>query len=164
LDSWGREEYVFLSRLDEATALFGHARTIDETRDEASVRGAFLLFHRGRLVESLAWLSEVRNPRSDPELLYWANLFRGRVLQALGRHSDAEQAYRAALLASPDAQSAGVGLAATLLRLGRRDEAAEAAASVRRAPQDAVDPWWDYDRADARFVRQWRDWLRAESR
>jgi hypothetical protein len=102
-------------------------------------------------------------PGDDRELAYWTALFRGRIADVLGRDRDAERAYRAALAAAPDAQSAGIGLTLALFRMNRSEEAEAMGMAVRTRSASVVDPWWNYHGGDQRFVARWIGELRAAS-
>jgi len=147
--------------LDGAIASFKAASALDEIRAEATVRGALLQIYSGRPQAALESLDSIGDIRTDRELNYWRHLFRARALAHLNRHADAEAAFRAALDAWPQAQSAGVGLALTLFRLSRSDVAAAVANEVRTWPEDAFDPWWHYEQGDARFLVPWQTQLTA---
>lgn len=141
------------SRFDAVPANAGSAA-------EARVRGAWMRFQLGQLPEALRTIDGV-NPGRDRELAYWASLFRGRMDDALGRQPDAERAYRAALAACPDAQSAGIGLALTLFKMQRAADADAVALAVRSRSAGVRDPWWTYIHADRRFVADWLAELRG---
>ena len=140
---------------------FAAAALVPKTADEANVRAAWAQFQLGNLPLALQTIDRAC-PTDDSDLTYWMHLFRGRILDGLGRLADAEREYRLALDTRPYAQSAGVALAATLFKLHRPDEAVNAARAVRLESGDVVvDPWWTYFRGDARFVPEWRADLRA---
>ena len=149
--------------LGEAVARFETAAAAAETQAEARVRGGWMLFQQDDPQQALQWLDAVE-PGDDRDVAYWAALFRGRVLDALGRHQAAAEAYRAALAVCPNAQSAGVGLALALFRIDRVDEADALARSLRVHTAAAADPWWIYAGADQRFVDRWIAELRAAVR
>jgi tetratricopeptide (TPR) repeat protein len=144
--------------LGAALARFEAAAAIDDVRDEARVRGGWILFQLERFQEAIEWL-DAAAPRDDRDLEYWRLLFRGRVFESLDRPQDALSAYQAAQVLCPGAQSAGIGHALVLLHL---DRAAEADASARalRASTTA-DPWLIYPTGDYRFVDRWIDQLRT---
>ena len=144
--------------LGQALMRFEDAAEIDETRDEARVRGGWILFQLARFPEALDWL-DAAAPKEDRDLAYWKALFRGRVLESLGRPQDAVSAYQAALALQPGAQSAGVGHAILLMRLDRTQEADAAARALRVST--AADPWLTYSWGDHRFVDRWVDQLRT---
>ena len=155
-----RETTVTVHRtcLGQALMRFEDAAESDETRDEARVRGAWILFQVGRFPEALDWLDAAK-PKDDRDLAYWRTLFRGRVLESLGRPEDARSAYQAALTLNPGAQSAGVAQAILLMRLDRAQEA-DATARAVRVSTDA-DPWLIYSMGDHRFVDRWIEQLRT---
>ena len=144
----------------EALTRFRAAFSSDDAGDEARVRGGWILFQLGQPRDAFEMIDGA-SPEDDPELTYWAGLFRGRIADSLGRHPEAEHAYRAALQASPDAQSAGVGLALTLFKMNRDADADAVAFKVRSRPTSAADPWWTYINADFRFVERWTIRLRG---
>jgi tetratricopeptide (TPR) repeat protein len=140
---------------------FAGAALVPETADEANIRAAWAHFQLKSYALALESIDRAC-PVGDSDLIYWMHLFRGRILDSLGRLDDAEREYRRALEAQPYAQSAGVALAATLFKLSRPDEAVNAARAVRLVSGDVVvDPWWTYLRGDARFIPEWRANLRA---
>ena len=157
-----RETTVNVHRtcLGQALMRFDAAADIDETRDEARVRGGWILFQLDRFPEALEWL-DAAAPQDDHALAYWKALFRGRVLDALGRPEDALSAYRAALTLNPGAQSAAVGQAVALMRLDRAQEADAIARALRATPSATPDPWLIYSMGDHRFVDRWIDQLRT---
>ena len=161
----GREASVnaHLTCLRDALAQFEAASCFDETRAEARTRGGWALFLIGRLAEALEWL-DAAEPGDDRDLAYWLGLFKGRVLDGLGRFQPAATAYQCALALYPGAQSAGVGLALELVRLDRDVEADEVARSLRTAGATAPDPWSTYLDGDHRFVDRWIAQLRAGMR
>src|SRR5262249_49062760 len=106
-----------------------------------------------------------RAPATDDEVVtYWHHLFRARILSGLNRDAEAERDYRAALAAHASAQSANIGLALTLFKLKRLEDARALASEIRQGPKDSVDPWWTYLGADARFVTKWVDEVREKIR
>jgi len=140
---------------------FAGAALVPETADEANIRAAWAHYQLKSYALALESIDRAC-PVGDSDLIYWMHLFRGRILDSLGRLDDAEREYRRALEAQPYAQSAGVALAATLFKLSRPDEAVNAARAVRLVSGDVVvDPWWTYLRGDARFIPEWRANLRA---
>jgi len=149
---------VHMACLGQALMRFEDAAEIDETRDEARVRGGWILFQIGRFPEALDWL-DAAAPQDDRDLAYWRTLFRARVLDSLRRPEDALSAYQAALTLNPGAQSAGVGHALLLMRLDRTQEADASARALRVVTGD--DPWSTYAMGDYRFVDRWIEQLRT---
>jgi hypothetical protein len=165
LDSRGEDPTVAgTAKLDAAIHAFDVAAKYPDTRQEALVRGAFLLLQRQRLEQALHQLDGLQDDPRDPDLAYWAHVIGGRVRDALHRFDDGAREYRAALAVRPHAQSGGIGLTLDLLRGGHRDDAAGIATDVVTAPKDVLDPWWTFDAADARFVQAWLVELRQRNR
>jgi tetratricopeptide (TPR) repeat protein len=148
------ERSVAIECVQVALSFFEAAASHAAVREEARTRAAFAQFQLGRNADARQSLESV-NPGDDRTLAYWRSLFRGRVADALGSPADAEQAYRDALAGFPDAHSASIGLALSLFRLQRDDEAEAAVKAVRQRSLNAVDPWETYYTADARFVERW---------
>lgn len=130
---------------------------------ESLTRAAWLKTQLGAYKDALELIDRA-GATDDNTVAYWQQLFRGRILSGLGRDADAERAYRAALDAHASAHSANIGLALTLFKLKRLDEARALATSIRQAPPDVVDPWWTYLAADARFVTKWVEEVREKIR
>jgi tetratricopeptide (TPR) repeat protein len=147
--------------LRSVIARYAAAALVPDTADEANVRSAWAQYQLKNYGLALQTIDRAC-PTDDRDLTYWLHLFRGRILEGLGRLADAEPEYRLALDARPGAPSAGVALAMSLFKLSRPDEAVNAARAVRLTSGDeVVDPWWTYLRGDARFVPEWRVDLRA---
>lgn len=144
--------------LGDALARFETASTTDDARDEARVRGGWILFQLERFQEALEWL-DAASPHEDRDLEYWRFLFRGRVLESLGRPLDALFAYQAAQALYPGAQSAGIGYSMMLMRLDRAPDADASARGLRAST--TTDPWLIYPTGDYRFVDRWIDQLRT---
>ena len=137
------EETVILDRYQAAIKF-------PETAAEARMRAAWFLFRVGKLDEAMA-LIETRPPGgSDSYVLYLTDLVRGQILRARGRLDEAEKAYRDALTAWPDAQSARVALMTLRLSRGDRQEAAKLAEAAETAAGNQFDPWWTYWLGDYR--------------
>jgi hypothetical protein len=76
---------------------------------------------------------------------------RGRALEALQRDEEAAAAYERARELVPHAQAPAVALMTLALRVGNHQGAVEFADHVRHAPDDLLDPWWEYVHGDFRF-------------
>ena len=146
--------------LAEAKHRFATAALDPATAAEANTRGAWVQFQAGELAGARTTVEKV-DTTDDADLTYWTSLFRGRIYNAANRLTEAERAYRAALQVRPAAQSAAIGLAFTLFRMDRKEDARATALDARRQPDGTVDPWWIYIAADARFLSPWRTELRA---
>jgi tetratricopeptide (TPR) repeat protein len=150
--------------LDDALLFFDQAGTLPTEAAEASVRKAFLLHRLGRQDDALMLLADIERRSTDPTVVYWGLLFRGRALQLLGRPEEAVKAYEAALQACPQAQAPAVALATLSLQLNRQDDAFRWATTARTTPHDRDDPWWSYWLGDGRFVDEWLGDLRKAAR
>jgi tetratricopeptide (TPR) repeat protein len=131
---------------------------------EARVRQAWLLHRLDRNAEALSELDRIDERAADAYVRYLCDLFRGEVLDALGRPDDALAAYRAALSVLPDAQSARVALMNAFFRRGDRRNAQVLADGIQTAAENDGDPWWWYWEGDYRFfagaIARLRDELR----
>jgi VWFA-related protein len=115
------------------------------TATEARIRLAWFLHRARRHEDALKHLVEAEDaPDTEPALRYLRQLFLGHVLGALGRHGEAVEAYRAAIVIAPAAQSARVALMNALLLGGDRLAAEAVAEQVQTEPDDQIDPWWTY--------------------
>jgi len=156
------------SRLNEVIAGYDAAMRFDDTAFEAHVREGWLLHRLGRNDAALAMLDAATNrpagaPAPDQEIAYLRQLFRGHVLDALGRLDAAAGAFREALAAWPGAQSARIALMNAALRQGDLATARTLAEAVQTAPA-VRDPWWGYWQGDYRFYAEWITRLRRQVR
>jgi tetratricopeptide (TPR) repeat protein len=149
--------------LAEGVKRFTAVAAAPEIAAEAFTRAAWLKAQLGSYKEALEIIDRA-GATDDETIVYWRRLFRARILAGLNRDEDAEREYRAALEVRASAHSASVGLALTLFKERRVDEARALAASIRQAPPDVVDPWWTYLGADARFVTKWLEDVRGKIR
>ena len=147
----------FLSRkecLADGAKRYTAAAAAPANAPEAFTRAAWLKAQLGAYKDAIELID--RAPATDDKVVtYWHQLFRARILAGLNRDEEAEREYRAALATREFAQSANIGLALTLFKLDRVDDARALAAAIRQGPKDSVDPWWTYLGADARFVTTW---------
>jgi VWFA-related protein len=139
------------SHVREVSAAYERAMGPEDTKTEARVRQSLLLYRAGRHHEALALLDSADARSSDAALRYFRELFRGRILTALGSTSEAEEAYRAALSVAPLAQSPNIALMSLALMRGDRERAASLAEQVQTAAS-GWDPWWNYWQGDYRMV------------
>jgi tetratricopeptide (TPR) repeat protein len=139
------------AHVEEVTARYDAAMRFDETAAEARVRKAWLLHRIGQHEAALGLLA-TRQAVAPPDAFveYLRQLFRGQILDALGRTDDATAAYRAALDLTPTAQSPKVALMRLFVRVGDHRNATDLANSIQTAPADAWDPWWSYWQGDYR--------------
>jgi tetratricopeptide (TPR) repeat protein len=138
-------------RAPEILRQYDAAIALEPVRAEASVRKAWFLTRMGRHAEALAVVESAKPDPRDGVLNFWRELFRGKILDSLGRPADAAQAFRAALAIAPEAQSARVGLMNALARTGQRVDAKVIADAIGTARAGIEDPWWIYWQADYRW-------------
>jgi hypothetical protein len=91
-------------------------------------------------------------------------LFLGHVYAATDKSADAVDAYRAALVIVPNAQSARVALMNALVRRGDRLAALEIADAVQTRAGTDRDPWSMYWQGDFRFFPAMITRLREQTR
>lgn len=151
-ETGGRNGAGQASHVRDVTARYDAAARFPETAAEARVRKAFFLHRIGRQAEAIAELEAVDVAAADRDVMtgYLRRLFRGRVLEALGRYDEARAAYESARRAQPEAQSPAVALMRLHVRAGDRPAAEAIAAAIQAAPKSAFDPWWIYWLGDAR--------------
>src|SRR5437762_1347692 len=120
------------------------------------------LFDEADRYSDMVRLREVPAPVAGATCLVYApqphltaQLFTGRVLEALNRPADAAQAYERADALYPGAQTPAVALASLHQRQGALDKAATWAARARSLELTAEDPWWQYFAGDLRFYPAW---------
>jgi tetratricopeptide (TPR) repeat protein len=140
------------------------AMKFPETAPEARVRAARFLYGLGSFDRALALLDGAMPQSADKEVRYFADLIRGKTLQARGRPDEAAAAFRAALVTWPGAQSARVALMTLLVNRGNHDEAAALAEAAQTASEDEFDPWWTYWLGDFRAYPDILDKLRELAR
>jgi MSHA biogenesis protein MshN len=110
--------------LEDASRLLRETLTIDPGQPEFAVALARIHVERGRLLDALTVLdgaAGVADAHGDQ-----LHVLRGTVLQRLGRHAQAADAYRAALRAQSATPQAWLGLGISLEALEKRPEAAQA--------------------------------------
>jgi len=143
-----------------AVLMFETAARHAGVRQEALVRGAFVLEKYDKVTEGLAMVDRATEP-GDPIVDYGAAIIRAGLLDRAGRPAEAADAYQAAMKIGPGAQIPAIGYAAALQRAGQIEDAAAAAQHARRIPANGFDPWPTFLRADARFVPTWLVQMRA---
>lgn len=136
---------------EEAARRYVDAAKVPEVHAEAELRLGHVDLELGKMENALKALDEVEPATKDPTLIYLARLFRGTVLERLGRPDDARQSYQRALDSHPDAQSATVALAALLFGQGDRARADQLVRSVLLRRDEPDDPWWWYWPGDYRL-------------
>jgi len=118
----------------------------------------------------VAELERVVPALSDERLRYYAHLFLGEELAALGRRDGARSSFERAAALFASAQSPRLALSLLARRSGDRRGAQEAIRDVLRLPADESrrpDPWWQYDaplqnEAEARLAELHAAWPTKE--
>jgi tetratricopeptide (TPR) repeat protein len=136
------------STLGEAEAAFRRAVAADPNLAEARLRRARVRLLRGRAAEAIPDLRQIAVEGGSVRRRYLARLFEARAHEERADLDSAVQAYRAAVATEPGGQSAWLGLALALDRLGRPEEAQAAFSAALASDRDRGDPWWSYPRGD----------------
>jgi Flp pilus assembly protein TadD len=140
--------------LVNAERYFRQALVADPALHEAGMRLGRVLGQRGQHVEAAALLSRALAAPLDTPTAYFASLFLGAELEAMGRVADARDAYERASTLMPRARVPHLALASVLRQLGDREAASgrlTRALAVER-DEDIVEPWFAYRRAHARHA------------
>jgi hypothetical protein len=141
-----------LSTLGDAEASFRRALAFEPGLPEARLRLGRVLLLKGEAREALDVLQPLAlqplSAAGGRRRLYLARLFEARAQERLGDVAAAAYAYRAAVEAEPNGQSAWIGLGRAQDLLGRRDEAQEAFAAALGPEGERGDPWWSYALGD----------------
>jgi tetratricopeptide (TPR) repeat protein len=145
-------------KVEAALAAMTGAAGIESTAAEANVRRAFLLHRLGQNEDALPLLDQTSS--TDPIVIYWSQLIRGRVLGALDRTDEAAAAYEQAAASQPQAQTPAVALSTLFLLHDRREDALHWADVARTRTGQPVDPWLRYLFGDARRLPGWVQALR----
>jgi len=136
----------------------------DPDLHEARLRLGRVLWRLDRPDQARALLGEVLSGSDDPDLVYLAHLFLGRIHEDAGRFAEAEKEYQAALTLRPFSEPAAVAASHARLLLGDAEGAREALGSAldpsRRRPD--VDPYKRYLMAHTHEGRMILDELREE--
>ena len=150
--------------LDEAARYFRLVVRAQPKHAEARLRLGRVLHLLGRHDEAVTELRAVSDATQEPLLAYYAELFLGGALEALGRLAEARACFERAAVLRPDAQSPLLALSQLARQSGERAEAVrfiEQVMALPASPNQRYDPLWDYDLAAARHVERQFAELRA---
>jgi tetratricopeptide (TPR) repeat protein len=142
------------AELREAEFLFRQALQIKPDFVEARLRYGRVLGALGKHAESAAALRRAVADLTDPQMLYYAELFLGAAEEALGNRDAARVSFEHAAELFPRAQSPLLALSELARRYGDRGGALHAIDRLfaldgeERNAHD--DPWWQYYVAQAR--------------
>lgn len=128
---------------------------------EARLRLGRVLSLRGRYADALPHLDIAREESVDAYGRYYALLFLGRALEALGRADEARAPFEAAAQLFPLAQSPQLALSRLALARGDQREAALLLDRLSGGSGDRTDPWWYYDQGPGRRAETLAAQLRA---
>lgn len=118
---------------------------------EATMRLGALQLRERKYSNALSSFERAETLTRDPYVVFLARYFRGQALERQNETKDAEAAYRGAVAAIPNAQSATVALAALVARDGRRAEAHRLVRDMFAADPPPRDPWRAFVHGDDRF-------------
>ncbi len=120
-----------------------------ELAGDAWVRIGFLHFLSGRYAEArLDFTSSQLADTSDVRTRYLTQLFIGWIFEREGKHTEAINAFRAAMTAEPAGRTAAVWLATRYAIAGRADDAETVAAASLDRDLTGADPWRTFYRGD----------------
>jgi tetratricopeptide (TPR) repeat protein len=147
---------------DDATQAYRALAGDPDVGGEATMRLGAMQMRQNQLEEALDSFERADTLTRDPYVIFLGRYFTGQILERRNELDDAEDAYRAAAAAVPNAQSATVALASLVFRDGRRTEAQQLIRHMLAASPPPLDPWRAYVHADDRFWPQLIGRLRAE--
>jgi len=148
----------------DVVKLFEAARRFESVREEATLRQAALLATWGEHAEALPLLATINNGSDDPWLRYMVALVSGRSLEAVGRRSDAQLAYRAAMNLQVNGKTARLALASLVFATGEREEADRLVGEVLSEHAGPPDPWKEFLAGDFRLLEVRRAAMREKLR
>lgn len=129
---------------------------LDASLTEARVRLGRVLGRTGNHGDAAVELRQAVAAEPEPLLAYYAHLFLGAEEEALGRLTEAREAYRHAASLYPDAPTPRIALSHLMRRQGHRDEALRLIGEVlaqESEPSARADPMRRYYRSAGRNVK-----------
>lgn len=133
------------AELQDAESFLRRALAADPGLIEARLHLGRVQALMGKDVAATQELRQVLRSTTEPIVLYYANLFLGSALEALGQGDDARAAYERAATAYPDAGTPRLALSQLALRGGDRAGALAAIESMLNSRDNAAaDPWHTY--------------------
>jgi predicted Zn-dependent protease len=153
------------AELGRARGHLERAVRLDPSLTEARVRLGRMLGLTGNHQQAAAELRQAVASEPEPLLAYYAHLFLGREEEAIGRLTEAREAYRHAASFQPDAPTPRIALSHLMRRQGNHDEALRLIGEVlapRPEPSASSDPIRRYHRAAGRHATtMMRDMVRV---
>ena len=143
------------AELDEAEEYFRKALAADAGFAETRLRLGRVLGLLGRHDEAATQLRQAIPHLTDPQLVYYAELFLGREESAMRRRQAAREHFERAAGLYPRAQSPRLALGLLARAYGDRPGALQSLRNVVALPpneEDREDPWWEYGKAHVRNV------------
>jgi tetratricopeptide (TPR) repeat protein len=142
--------------LRQARSFFRRAVAVDPDFAEAHLRLGRVLALEREPAEALRELTLATAGLTDEPNRYYRHLFLGAVEESMARYDDAREAFTEAARLFPTAQSPLIALTELARRRGDRRDALRLVQRVFDLPEvDRDDPWWTYDRWQARNANQW---------
>lgn len=139
---------------EEAVATYEALRNDPDVGGEAMMRLGALQLSQRNLSDAFDSFERAEQITRDPYVIFLARYFRGQAHEQQRDVDDAEEAYRGAVAAVPNAQSATVALASLIFRDDRRAEAQRLIRDMLAADPRPLDPWRGFVHADDRFWPQ----------
>jgi tetratricopeptide (TPR) repeat protein len=135
--------------LTRASGFLADLTRVSTVAAEASLRLGFVRLRLGDNDGALSNFDRVDALTREPSIRYLAHLFAGWTLARLGRLAEAAVAYRAALVAVPNAQSATALLMSLLVKEEQLAEAETVGTEFLARDSTPHDPWQSYFLGDA---------------
>jgi hypothetical protein len=145
------------AELADAGALFTRAIDLNPRHAEARLHYGRVLTLTGRAAAAVSELRRAAGEAQEPEQRYFAHMFLGAALEAVGPTAAAGDAYRAAAALFPQAQAPRLALSHLAYSTGQRGEAAAAIEPLLALPagdDDRLDPWWAYLESPGRHAQK----------
>ncbi len=152
------------AQMREVVKLLEAARKFESVRAEATLRQAGLVAIWGRHGEALPLLVTVDAMTDDPWLHYMSALLLGRSLEATGRSTEAQAAFRSAVNLQANGKAARLALASMVFAAGQRDEADRLVSEALSEREGPPDPWKEFLAGDFRFLEARRAAMRGHLR
>ncbi|OFW30095.1 MAG: hypothetical protein A3H97_24290 [Acidobacteria bacterium RIFCSPLOWO2_02_FULL_65_29] len=141
--------------LRQAESYFRRSLQLNPAHPEARVRLGHVLARLNRHADAARELREAVASTDDDLLRYYASMFLGATAEALQLYDEAQAAFERAAAHYPTAQSPRLALSELARRRGDRGGALREMQRVFALPVsqfERYDPWWNYDKAQARNI------------
>lgn len=141
--------------LRQAESYFRRALQLNPAHTEARLRLGHVLARLDRHADAARELREAVASTGDGLLLYYGSMFLGSAAEALRLYDEAQASFERAAAIYPTAQSPRLALSELARRRGDRGGALREIQRVFALPVSQFerhDPWWNYDKVQARNV------------